>query len=81
VPFAELNCQQLVELVSDYLEGALGPADVARFEGHIAACEGCREYLAQMRLTIQALGRLPEESIPPAAREELLTAFRTWRKS
>jgi anti-sigma factor RsiW len=74
-----LACQELVELVTDYLEGRLSPADRERFDAHIAGCDACTAYLEQMRLTLAALGRIPEESISVQAREELLVAFREWR--
>jgi predicted anti-sigma-YlaC factor YlaD len=54
-PSPELACRELVELVTDYFEGALQPADSARVEGHLARCLGCRRYLDQMRATIAAL--------------------------
>jgi predicted anti-sigma-YlaC factor YlaD len=76
---AQLSCQELVELVTDYLEGALTPAEHALFEGHVATCEGCRNYLEQMRLTLDVLGRLEPEDVDPAAEEALLGAFRDWR--
>jgi anti-sigma factor RsiW len=75
----DLSCLQLVELVTDYLEGALSRSDRARFERHIAGCPNCTAYLDQMRRTIAVLGRLEEESLPPAARDELLAAFRDWK--
>jgi anti-sigma factor RsiW len=75
----ELTCQELVELVTDYLEGTLPPVERARFEAHIAGCTGCRRYLAQMRQTIATLPRLTEESIQPEAREALLRTFRKWK--
>lgn len=77
---AALSCQALVELVTDYLEGALSPAEQARFETHLALCEGCRDYLAQLRETIRLTGRLTEDAIPPAAKAELLSAFRNWQR-
>ena len=76
----EMPCRELVELVTDYLEGRLSPADRARFEAHIAECEYCETYVEQMRETIRTLGRLPEESLSPAARNTLLTAFRGWSR-
>ena len=76
----EMPCRELVELVTDYLEGRLSPADHARFEAHVADCEYCAEYLAQLRQTIRVLGRLPEESLSPEGREALLTAFRDWSR-
>ena len=76
----DLPCQQLVELVTAYLEGRLPEPEHARFEAHLALCSGCRTYLEQMRQTIRALGRLAEESIHPEAKTQLLAAFRGWRR-
>ena len=76
----ELTCQELVELVTDYLEGALSPSDYVRFEAHLAICRHCAAYLAQMRRTIQVLGRLTEESLEPATRHDLLQLFRHWKQ-
>ena len=76
----EMPCQELVEVVTDYLEGRLSPADRVRFEAHIADCEYCETYLEQMRQTIRTLGRIPEESLSDDARETLLEAFRSWRR-
>ena len=73
-----MTCRELVELVTDYLEGKLGRRDRRRFEKHIAGCEWCTRYLEQMRMTIRAVGRIREESIAPEAREALLAAFRGW---
>ena len=78
---ADLNCQELVELVTDYIEGSLSAQERARFDEHLATCTGCRNYLAQMRLTIRSLGQLSEEAIPQQARDELLSAFRNWKKA
>ena len=77
---AGLTCREVVELVTRYLDGALSRRDRRRFEAHIAACDGCTAYLEQMRMTIEALGRVPESSISPAAREDLVRAFRDWRE-
>jgi anti-sigma factor RsiW len=74
-----LACQELVELVTDYLEGRLEPADRERFDAHIAGCDACTAYLEQMRMTLGALGRIPAESLSAQARDELLVAFREWR--
>jgi anti-sigma factor RsiW len=76
----DLSCQQLVELVTDYLEGSLPQPERVRFEAHLFLCSGCRTYVEQMRQTVRALGRLPEESIQPAVNERLLAAFRDWRR-
>ncbi|MEK6277582.1 MAG: zf-HC2 domain-containing protein [Actinomycetota bacterium] len=75
-----MSCQELVELVTDYFEGALSRADRRRFELHIQGCGACTAYLEQMRLTIEASGRLTEEAIDPAARDALLEAFRGWKR-
>jgi predicted anti-sigma-YlaC factor YlaD len=77
----EMTCKELVELVTDYLEGALSPMERERFEVHISKCDWCKIYIDQMRLTIQTLGQLSEEFLPPQAREELLHVFRDWKKS
>ncbi len=77
----ELVCRELVELVTDYLEGALSRRVRKRFERHIAGCDGCTAFLDQMRRTIAATGRLTEEQIPEDARRELLAAFRDWKAS
>jgi anti-sigma factor RsiW len=77
----QLSCQELVELVTDYLEGALPEPMRLRFEAHITPCDGCRVYLEQMRQTITLLGRLPEPALPPDAERELLEAFRGWRSA
>lgn len=75
----QLSCQELVELVTAYLEDALSPEDRARFEVHLRLCTACRNYLDQMRRTIAALGTLPRESIPRDVRDRLLDAFRDWK--
>jgi len=74
----EMPCKELVEVVTDYLENRLSPADRIRFEAHLAQCDACRMYLEQFRQTIRTLGRLPEESLSPEARTALLAAFRGW---
>ena len=74
-----LSCQELVELVTDYLEDALPAYDRARFDAHIEACDGCTRYLAQIRVTIELTGRLTHEQLDPAAEAALLEAFRDWK--
>jgi Putative zinc-finger len=76
----QLTCKELVELVTDYLEDALSTGDRERFEEHLATCSACRAHLDQMHRTIEVLGRLPEEALPPDAERDLLDAFRTWQK-
>ena len=75
----DLVCQEVVELVSDYLEGNLSRADRRRFERHLAGCPHCTEYLAQMRETIRLTGRLVPEDLSPAAREDFAELYRRWR--
>ncbi|HEV7216259.1 MAG TPA: zf-HC2 domain-containing protein [Chloroflexota bacterium] len=75
------TCRELVELVTDYLEGALAPEDRLRFEQHVAICPGCRTYVDQMRLTIRTMGNLTEASIAPEAKQALLRVFRSWRRA
>jgi anti-sigma factor RsiW len=76
----EMPCQELVELVTAYFDGSLSRRDRRRFRAHISGCDGCTAYVEQMRLVIEATGRLTEQDIEPGAREELLAAFRGWRE-
>ena len=76
-----LSCQEIVELITDYLDGAL-PGDTASlFEEHLNFCDGCVTYLDEMRAAIAAVGGAAavEEEMPAQTRESLLTAFRHWR--
>jgi anti-sigma factor RsiW len=73
-----MGCDELVELVTAFLDGALSETDEGRFAAHLAACHGCATYLDQFRQTIQNLGRLPSESLSDEARAALLSAFRDW---
>jgi predicted anti-sigma-YlaC factor YlaD len=75
-----MSCRELVEVVTDYLEGSMAQTDRLRFEAHLGECPYCVNYLDQMRETIVALGELTEDSITPEARGELLEAFRGWRE-
>ncbi len=76
----DLTCQELVELVTDYLEGALSAADQARFNSHVRQCERCATYLNQIRTTIAITGALTENGIDPEARDHLLRTFRDWNR-
>jgi anti-sigma factor RsiW len=76
----ELSCHELVELVTDYLEGALERRARARFEAHIRSCRDCSAYLEQIRATIRLTGRLRADDLDPAARDALLHAFRAWKR-
>lgn len=77
----EMTCRELVELVTDYLEGGLPAHERTLLEAHLAECGHCVEYLAQMRRTIDTLGELAAEAIHPARERELLAAFRGWRRA
>jgi anti-sigma factor RsiW len=77
----DLSCQELVELVTDYLEERLSAAERSRFELHVYSCTGCRAYLAQMRALVRAAGRLAEQDLAAALREDLLAVFREWRRA
>jgi predicted anti-sigma-YlaC factor YlaD len=74
----QFTCQEVVELVTDYLEGTLPERDVARFEQHLELCEGCRYYVEQVRITIATVGRIDESDVPDELRTGLLAAFRNW---
>ncbi len=76
----DLPCRELVELVTEYLEGTLGEGVRVRFEAHLAICPGCRTYLEQMRETIRLCGELHEEDVDPRLLAELTAAFRGWRR-
>lgn len=79
-PPEEMSCRELVEVITEYLEGTL-PGDAReRFEAHLAECPYCANYLEQMRATIEALGELQEESLDEKTREGLVEAFRGWRR-
>jgi len=75
----ELVCQQIVEMITDYLEGKLSRSQRRRFEAHLEGCEHCTEYLEQMRATIRLTGRLRTEDLTPAMREDFQALYRRWR--
>ena len=75
----ELVCQEVVELVTDYLEGALSAAERRGFERHLSGCPHCTEYLAQMRETIRLAGRIAPEDLTPSMRTDLTDLYRRWR--
>jgi anti-sigma factor RsiW len=75
-----MACNEIVETITAYLEGTLDPVDRSRFDAHLAECPYCTEYLAQMRATIERLGRLDETTLSQSARKQLLAAFRDWRE-
>ena len=77
----ELNCRGLVEVVTDYLEGELTPAESLVIDRHLDTCEGCRRYLRQMRITIATVGRFREDDVPAEMRQRLMVAFREMKKT
>ena len=79
--YDDMTCQELVEVVTEYLDGSLPPSERHRFERHLAGCDGCVNYLNQMRHTIRVLGRLGADDIPADEQERLLTLFRDWRRT
>jgi len=75
---AHLSCRELVELVTNYLEGALTQEDRLRFQHHLSGCDHCTTYLDQMRRTIELTGTLRVEDVSPQAKATLLQVFRDW---
>ena len=75
----ELSCQQVVELVTEYLEGALSPRMRRRFERHLAGCLACPEYVAQIRAVVLLAGRTNPQPAPPPSEEEALAVLRSLR--
>lgn len=73
-------CQELVELVTEYLEDALSPSEHASFESHLAICLGCRNYVDQVRGTVTAIRHVPEDPVAPETRDRLLALFRAWKQ-
>jgi anti-sigma factor RsiW len=78
---ADLACAEVVEIVTDYVEGAMSAAEAGRLERHLEFCPGCSEYLDQMRTIAGSLGGLTEASIPAGMRDELIKAFRDLRNT
>jgi anti-sigma factor RsiW len=75
-----LTCQELVELVTEYLENALPPHDRDRFEEHLMTCPACQSHLTQVQETIRILGSVSPESLSERAERDLLDAFRGWKR-
>jgi anti-sigma factor RsiW len=76
----ELICQQVVELVTDYIEDSLSRTDRRRFERHLKGCPNCTNYLEQMRITIATTGRLHVDDLSPEAEQEFTELFQRWRE-
>ena len=75
-----MTCKELVELVTEYLEGTLSADVRARMDQHLAGCDGCTHYLEQMRQTIRLTGQVREENLSQPQRDDLLRLFRDWKK-
>jgi anti-sigma factor RsiW len=80
IGLAHLNCRELVELVTAYLEGDLSIGERKRFDAHLSGCEGCTMYVEQMRRTIELTGTLSVDDVSQEAQEALLRAFRDWKE-
>ena len=76
----EMTCKELVELVTEYLEGTLPDDTRRRMEDHLSGCDGCTHYLEQMRQTLRLTGQVREENLTPHQRDDLLRLFRDWKK-
>lgn len=74
-----MNCNELVEVVTDYLEGAMSPSERERLEKHKASCPGCINHVEQMRATLTLLGRVLDDDLPQDSRERLADVFRKWK--
>ena len=81
VPGMTISCQEVVEIVTDYLEGQLDEATRTELEAHLALCPGCDLYLEQMRATIDELGHVPVESLSEQAQSDLMSAFRKFNNA
>jgi anti-sigma factor RsiW len=77
----DMACREVVEVITDYLEGKLSARDRRALEAHLDGCDGCDAYLEQMRTTISLTGRLEPGDVPAELEERLLVAFRDWRGS
>lgn len=78
-PSEDLTCRQLVEVITDYLDGSMTDDDRERFERHVSGCSGCASVLAQFRATIEATGRLADAEVDDEQREAMRGVFRRWR--
>ena len=76
-----LTCEEVVELVTDYLESTLSRADRRRFEVHLSGCPHCTEFLRQMQMTIAITGELRMDDLSPELQQDFTTLFRHWRSS
>jgi anti-sigma factor RsiW len=74
-----MDCNELVELVTAYLDESLDPDTRERFDLHLLECDGCENYLQQFRATVRTLGAIRDEDLEPDVRDRLMAAFRNWR--
>ena len=74
------TCQEVAELVTEYLEGSLSLSERMRFQMHLGMCFACRNYLRQMKYTVATLKQLPPDPVPPEVKDELMKRFRDWKK-
>jgi predicted anti-sigma-YlaC factor YlaD len=75
----DIACQQAVELVTDFLEGALSSRERRRFESHLRRCPNCSAYLEQIRITIELTGAVDPEELTPDAKRDLIDLYQRWR--
>lgn len=75
-----LTCQEITELVTEYLDGRMSPAERLRFDKHVGLCRHCRAYLGQMRTTVELVGQVPDEPVPNHVMAELRGRFAQWKK-
>jgi anti-sigma factor RsiW len=77
----DITCREIVELVTDYVEGVLGPDAREAVELHLNLCDGCSDYLQQLRVAIALTGELPADALSPEVEEELCRAFGSFRST
>lgn len=75
-----MTCKEVVELVTDYIEGTLSDDLRMQIEHHLMGCEGCTNYVEQFRQTIKLAGQVRAEDISPEQKDDLLRLFRDWQK-
>jgi anti-sigma factor RsiW len=76
-----LSCQEVVELVTEYLDESLPTEDMTLFEQHLNVCEGCVWYVDELRTTVEMVGEIREEDVSPEMKDRLMGAFRDWKRS
>jgi anti-sigma factor RsiW len=77
----QFTCRRVTELITEYLEDALDATSRARFEAHLANCDGCTAYLEQMRATIVTVGQIDVGSLPDELRNDLVELYRQYRSN